>query len=68
VILTTSLRHPDNVRGDALTTQSLIPVYTEDGGWGGPYGAGFEDWLQPVMNSYINAWDNTKLYRLMGSG
>lgn len=68
IILTTSKRFPDHVRGGALTQQPMIPIYTEDGGWGGPWGAGFEDWLQPVMDSYINAWDNTKTERLLGSG
>jgi TonB-linked SusC/RagA family outer membrane protein len=68
LVITSSVRYPDNVRGGALTTQSIIPVYTEDGGWGGPYGAGFEDWLQPVADSYINSWDNTKSTGMMGSG
>lgn len=66
--VTTSTRYPDGARGGALNTQSIIPVYTEDGGWGGPFGAGFEDWLQPVANSYINEWDNTKNLGLLGSG
>lgn len=69
LIITSSTRHADNVRGDALTTVSLIPVRTLDGsGWGGPVGAGFEDWLQPVANSNLNAWDNTKTNSAMGSG
>src|SRR5690606_31404685 len=68
LIVTSSTRYPDHVRGGALNQQPMIPIYTEDGGWGGPWGAGFEDWLQPVMDSYINAWDNTKTERLLGSG
>ena len=66
--LTSSTRYPDHARGGALNTQSIIPVYAEDGGWGGPFGAGFEDWLQPVTDSYINSWDNTKSLGLLGSG
>jgi TonB-linked SusC/RagA family outer membrane protein len=67
LVLSSSTRYPDHVRGDALTTQPIIPVYTEDGGWGGPWGAGFEDWPQPVMNSHINSWDNTKTETILGS-
>jgi TonB-linked SusC/RagA family outer membrane protein len=67
LIFSTSTRYPDNVRGGALSTQSIIPVYTEDGNWGGPYGAGFEDWLQPVANSYLNSWNNTSSWGLLGS-
>lgn len=67
ITVNTSTRYPDGARGGALNTQSLIPVYTEDGGWGGPFGAGFEDWLQPVANSYLNQWDNTNTLGLMGS-
>ena len=33
-----------------------------------PGGAGFEDWLQPVMDSHINSWDNTKTKSILGSG
>lgn len=68
IILNSSKDHPDNVRGDALTQQPLVPVYTTSGGWGGPWGAGFEDWLQPVMNATINSWDNTKRLSAFGSG
>ncbi len=68
IVVTSSVRYPDHVRGGALTIQPIIPVHTEDGGWGGPWGAGFEDWLQPVLDSHINAWDNTKTERIMGSG
>jgi TonB-linked SusC/RagA family outer membrane protein len=68
LVVTSSVRYPDHVRGGALSTQSIIPVYTEDGGWGGPWGAGFEDWLQPVADSYLNSWDNTQSERIMGSG
>lgn len=68
LVVTSSIRYPDHVRGNALTTQPIIPVYTEDGSWGGPWGAGFEDWPQPVMNSHINSWDNTKTERIIGSG
>ncbi len=68
IILNSSTDYPDNVRGDALTQQPLVPVYTTSGGWGGPWGAGFEDWLQPVMNGTINSWDNTKRLSVFGSG
>lgn len=68
LVVTSSVRYPDHVRGGSLSTQSIIPVYTEDGGWGGPWGAGFEDWLQPVADSYLNSWDNTQSERIMGSG
>lgn len=67
VILTSSSNYPEHGRDGALTQQSLIPVHTVDGGWGGPWGAGFEDWLQPVMESAINSWDNTKSERFFGS-
>lgn len=67
LVFTSSTRYPDHVRGGALTIQPIIPVYTEDGGWGGPWGAGFEDWLQPVMDSHINSWDNTQTKSIMGS-
>lgn len=68
VILTSSTDYPEHALGSALTQQSLIPVHTVDGGWGGPWGAGFEDWLQPVMEAAINSWDNTKTKRVFGSG
>lgn len=68
IILNSSTDYADNVRGDALTQQPLVPVHTTTGGWGGPWGAGFEDWLQPVMNATINSWDNTKRISAFGSG
>ncbi|MBX3252561.1 MAG: SusC/RagA family TonB-linked outer membrane protein [Chitinophagaceae bacterium] len=68
IILNSSTDYPDNVRGDALTQQPLVPVHTTSGGWGGPWGAGFEDWMQPVMNATINSWDNTKRLSVFGSG
>lgn len=67
LMLNTSTRYPDHVRGGATDSQPIIPVYTEDGGWGGPYGAGFEDWMQPVMNAHINSWDNTQQNSMIGS-
>jgi TonB-linked SusC/RagA family outer membrane protein len=69
IIYTNSVNYPEHVSGDALTQQSIIPVHTVDGkGWGGPWGAGFEDWLQPVMEGTIASWDNTKINSLFGTG
>jgi TonB-linked SusC/RagA family outer membrane protein len=69
IIYTNSVNYPEHVSGDALTQQSIIPVHTVDGkGWGGPWGAGFEDWLQPVMEGTIGSWDNTKINSLFGTG
>lgn len=41
----------------SLLVQPIIPVRTEDGGWGGPVGAGFDDRDNPVRLLSQNRWD-----------
>ncbi|MDW7695842.1 TonB-dependent receptor [Flammeovirgaceae bacterium SG7u.111] len=43
----------------AITLAPTIPVYTADGEFAGPVGAGYSDRNNPAHMQYINRWDNT---------
>lgn len=52
---------------DALLQNPLIPVYGEDGSWGGPTGAGLQDKWNPLALLYINRNNVQKTLRTFGN-
>lgn len=50
-----------------LIAQPILPVYTEDGGWAGPWGAGFDDRDNPVMVIALNEWDRNTVAQAFGN-
>ena len=50
-----------------LIQQPILPVYTEDGKWAGPAGAGFDDRDNPVMLIKINEWDRNTDAKVFGN-
>lgn len=50
----------------ALIAQPILPVYTEDGDFAGPIGAGFDDRDNPVRLLEHNRWDNTNSVNIFG--
>jgi len=62
---------PFGVGGEPLAlagrVRSLIPVYTEDGEWGGPIGGGFSDRDNPLMLIEINKWDKRNYFKTYGN-
>ncbi|WP_258104101.1 TonB-dependent receptor [Marinoscillum sp. MHG1-6] len=51
----------------AVTLAPTIPVYTLNGEYAGPLGAGYSDRNNPVHMQYINRWDNTNRQFLYGN-
>lgn len=51
----------------AITLAPTIPVFTADGEYAGPLGAGYSDRNNPVHMQYINRWDNTNRKFLFGN-
>jgi len=60
-----------NAQADVLNIariqQPIIPVYTQDGSYGGPIGAGFSDRENPVRLINKNKWDGDKNLKLFGN-
>lgn len=56
-----------NSMEDALLQNPLIPVYGEDGTWGGPTGAGLQDKWNPLAILYINKDNVQKTWRTFGN-
>lgn len=56
-----------NAMEDALLQNPLIPVYGEDGTWGGPVGAGLQDRWNPLAILYINKDNVQKTWRTFGN-
>ncbi|MCB9296754.1 MAG: TonB-dependent receptor [Lewinellaceae bacterium] len=56
-----------NATEDALLQNPLIPVYGEDGTWGGPVGAGLQDKWNPLAILYINRNNVEKSLRSFGN-
>jgi len=52
---------------DALLQNPLIPVYGEDGSYGGPTGAGLQDKWNPLAILYINKDNKQKTWRTFGN-
>lgn len=52
---------------DALLQNPLIPVYGEDGSWGGPTGAGLQDKWNPLAILHINRNNVQKTLRTFGN-
>ncbi|MFV0593440.1 MAG: hypothetical protein ACK5M7_18855 [Draconibacterium sp.] len=52
---------------DALLQNPLIPVYAEDGTWGGPVGAGLQDRWNPLAVLYRNRNNEEKTWRTFGN-
>jgi TonB-linked SusC/RagA family outer membrane protein len=56
-----------NSMEDALLQNALIPVYGEDGTWGGPVGAGLQDKWNPLAVLHINRNNVEKTWRTFGN-
>ncbi|WP_375586863.1 SusC/RagA family TonB-linked outer membrane protein [Flagellimonas aurea] len=56
-----------NSMEDALLQNPLIPVYGEDGTYGGPTGAGLQDKWNPLAILYINKDNVQKTWRTFGN-
>lgn len=56
-----------NSMEDALLQNPLIPVYAEDGSWGGPTGAGLQDKWNPLAILEINKNNVQKTWRTFGN-
>ncbi|KQB42005.1 TonB-dependent receptor plug [Flavobacterium daejeonense] len=56
-----------NSMEDALLQNPLIPVYGEDGTWGGPTGSGLQDKWNPLAILYINKDNVQKTWRSFGN-
>jgi len=56
-----------NSMEDALLQNPLIPVYGEDGTWGGPVGAGLQDKWNPLAVLYINRNNVQRTWRSFGN-
>jgi TonB-linked SusC/RagA family outer membrane protein len=56
-----------NATEDALLQNPLIPLYGEDGSWGGPTGAGLQDKWNPLAILYINRNNVEKTLRTFGN-
>ena len=71
MLLTDELTNQDNSNASAilnqsLETQSIIPIYTTTGGWGGP-AAGTTDHDQPVYLAATGANDDSRLNKVIGN-
>lgn len=51
----------------AISLAPTIPVYTNNGGYGGPLGSGYSDRNNPLLMQYLNRWDNTRRMSLYGN-
>tara|TARA_R110001583_G_scaffold122569_1_gene273854 strand:- start:9516 stop:12614 length:3099 start_codon:yes stop_codon:yes gene_type:complete len=56
-----------NSMEDALLQNPLIPIYAEDGTWGGPTGAGLQDKWNPLAILDINKNNVQKTWRTFGN-
>jgi TonB-linked SusC/RagA family outer membrane protein len=56
-----------NSMEDALLQNPLIPVYAEDGTWGGPTGSGLQDKWNPLAILYVNRNNVEKTWRTFGN-
>lgn len=56
-----------NSMEDAILQNPLIPVYAEDGTWGGPTGGGLQDKWNPLAMLYINKDNQQKTWRTFGN-
>jgi TonB-linked SusC/RagA family outer membrane protein len=71
LLLTQELQNQDNanaagILNQALETQSIIPIYTTTGGYGGP-AAGTTDHNQPVYLDQSGAGDVSKFNKVLGN-
>lgn len=53
--------------GLAISLAPTIPVYTLNGGYGGPLGSGYSDRNNPLLMQYLNRWDNSRKMSLYGN-
>lgn len=56
-----------NSMEDAILQNPLIPIYGEDGTWGGPTGGGLQDKWNPLAILYINKDNQQKTWRTFGN-
>lgn len=71
MLFTDELENQDNsnasgILNQALETQTIIPIYTTSGGWGGP-AAGTTDHDQPVYLDAAGADDEARLNHVLGN-
>lgn len=53
--------------GLAITLAPTIPLFGENGDYGGPIGAGYSDRNNPVLMQFLNRWDNTERTSIFGN-
>lgn len=53
--------------GLSVTLAPTIPVFTKDGQYAGPVGAGYSDRNNPVHMQYINRWDRNNEFSVFGN-
>ena len=53
--------------GLAITLAPTIPLYDNNGEFGGPLGAGYSDRNNPVLMQYLNRWDNATKNNFFGN-
>ncbi len=53
--------------GLAITLAPTIPVYDNNGDFGGPFGAGYSDRNNPLLMQYLNRWDNATKNNFFGN-
>lgn len=53
--------------GLSINLAPTIPVFTKDGQYAGPVGAGYSDRNNPVHMQYINRWDNNNEFSAFGN-
>ena len=53
--------------GLAITLAPTIPLFDNNGEYGGPIGAGYSDRNNPVLMQFLNRWDNTERTSIFGN-
>ena len=51
----------------AISMAPTIPLFDNNGNYGGPLGAGYSDRNNPVLMQYLNRWDNTERTNIFGN-
>ncbi|WP_373517280.1 SusC/RagA family TonB-linked outer membrane protein [Pricia sp.] len=51
----------------AISLAPTIPLFDNNGNYGGPLGGGYSDRNNPVLMQYLNRWDNTERTSIFGN-